>query len=200
MQLFELFDTALSYHIEQSSGRMGGFEATFKAGNVDYVVEIIPTIPRTAEGFEIIKRLLPKEAQHIFAKSPKEMTSEEEEKFFEVVDDYSELIETNFPSLWVSFTANYEKKTKRKKKRVKTDEITGTGNAVQVFSTVVSIVDEIFHRHEHVIEILFEGVTSAPSRVKLYNRLAKVLSRKYGFTLVSGAPGDYALVNTKLIQ
>lgn len=56
------------------------------------------------------------------------------------------------------------------------DTITGTGDAQKVFGTVIEIVKDYVGQHNPEI-ILFAAISSAPSRVKLYNTLANKVSK-----------------------
>ena len=78
-------------------------------------------------------------------------------------------IET-FDNVWeASFTTSFEHDTQSSYKQ---DQVTGTGNAIAVFSTVIDIINEAVAQ-KNIQHIYFSAMTTEPSRVKLYNRLAK---------------------------
>ena len=58
------------------------------------------------------------------------------------------------------------------------DEITGTGNAYKVFSTVLDIIKK--HKRKVGVPILAQSKGDVPSRVKLYSRMFdKIASHKW---------------------
>lgn len=78
---------------------------------------------------------------------------------------------------------------------------TGTGDEVRVFATVIDIVRDFVKNH-HVIALTFAAADKEPSRVKLYNRMAKNASRVFPsekFKFKDGKGGDaaerYMLIN-----
>jgi hypothetical protein len=58
--------------------------------------------------------------------------------------------------------------------------ITNTGDSVRIFSTVAKIVEE-FIKERQPEKIQFSSKTKEPTRIKLYNMLAKKLADKYGY-------------------
>lgn len=52
---------------------------------------------------------------------------------------------------------------------------TGTGDELQVFSTVINVIRE-YMRRSPTRKIVFAAKTSEPSRVRLYDRMARTLS------------------------
>jgi len=62
-------------------------------------------------------------------------------------------------------------------------DITGTGNAATVFSTVAAIIKEHFRRHKNTVEA-YIFTAKEPSRRKLYKRLAGMMKSKLRFSKV----------------
>lgn len=58
--------------------------------------------------------------------------------------------------------------------------ITGTGDELLIFSTVLKIIDK-FIKEKNYPNISFSA--EEPSRKKLYDRMIKILSSKYGYKL-----------------
>ena len=63
------------------------------------------------------------------------------------------------------------------------DRITGSGNAIAVFSTVIDIIETMVSNHS-IENIYFTSETSEPSRIKLYDRMAKHFSNKAGWRYI----------------
>ena len=57
------------------------------------------------------------------------------------------------------------------------DHITGTGNAIAVFSTVIAIIQDAINRN-HITNLHFSADNSEPSRVKLYDRMSKYFAKQ----------------------
>ena len=62
-------------------------------------------------------------------------------------------------------------------------ELTGGGNAINIFNAVLKSVDQYMQKFEHPYQITFSADNDEPSRIKLYTRLAKRLSTSYGYEL-----------------
>lgn len=61
-------------------------------------------------------------------------------------------------------------------------ELTGGGHALEIFATIGKMFDDYVNMvHPEVLR--FSADATEPSRVKLYNRIAKGISQKYGYTL-----------------
>lgn len=61
-------------------------------------------------------------------------------------------------------------------------ELTGGGHALEIFSTIGKMFDEYLTNVSPEV-LRFSADGKEPSRVKLYNRLATGLAKKYGYTL-----------------
>ena len=59
--------------------------------------------------------------------------------------------------------------------------ITGKGDAFRVFATVIEGIKDIVSRGKTLNVIRFDSFKDLPTRVRLYDRLVKVLARKIGF-------------------
>ena len=75
--------------------------------------------------------------------------------------------------------------------------ISGTGNAYLVLSTVMSIIQEVVQK-TNPVELWFSA--SEPSRRKLYDRIVSALIHKTNFVNVSEHSGNYVLVNMSVIN
>jgi hypothetical protein len=62
----------------------------------------------------------------------------------------------------------------------KSEEILGTGDSIEVFSTVVAIINHLVTAKGDWPSFTFLAVNQEPSRVKLYKRIAKAMLSKYG--------------------
>lgn len=60
--------------------------------------------------------------------------------------------------------------------------ITGTGNAATVFSTMKVFVDQFIQKYSPV-SFKFSAQLKEPSKIKVYNIFAKLLKKKYGYSL-----------------
>lgn len=70
------------------------------------------------------------------------------------------------------------------------EEVSGEGDEFKIFSTVVDIIKDFIEENKPT-KIRFEAKES--SRIKLYNRLAKVLGSKFGYK-AKKTGGKYILV------
>lgn len=60
---------------------------------------------------------------------------------------------------------------------------TGDQNAFQVFATVAAILQEILAKHDGKVVIKFSADNDEPSRVKLYERFARMIAKKIDGTV-----------------
>jgi len=60
--------------------------------------------------------------------------------------------------------------------------LTGTGNAAEVFAGVKKCMDKFMRIHDP-LAFYFSADSREPSRVKLYNRMSKMLAKKYDYNL-----------------
>lgn len=61
--------------------------------------------------------------------------------------------------------------------KMSTMSATGTGDAFRVFATVAHTTKQYVKKIPNVVEVNFSGATKEPARIKLYDSLAKVISR-----------------------
>jgi hypothetical protein len=187
MLLNELYDQPLPYDLQQQDGE---YEGSFEVEGIEYGVEIMKVMPRSDIGLQFILRQLPKEIQSNVSWSGEgEMDDDAQDQLQEIIDEYGDELIEKYPSFWVHFHAETDRGSE--------DKITGTGNAIKVFSTVVEMVMQVVKANPNTLEIMFESVTSEPSRMKLYDRLVKIFAKKTGFVNRS-TPGAYVLVNGNL--
>jgi hypothetical protein len=59
-----------------------------------------------------------------------------------------------------------------------TSDITGTGNALLVFSTVIEIINHFISTRNGLDSISFSAHQNEPTRIKLYNRMAQYYAKK----------------------
>lgn len=125
-----------------------GFEAFFTVGDLNYRVALVDAEPESEE----TRRFL-----HL--------------KFGKIdPETYYERVITQYPVLEVNFRIIKEEGTDF--------ELSGTGNEVVVFSTVLAILQEV-DRKLHPIELQFSA--KEPSRKKLYDRMVRILAQKFGY-------------------
>lgn len=73
--------------------------------------------------------------------------------------------------------------------------ISGEGHAIEIFSTVAKMFDE-FLMSTHPLHIHFSANANEQSRIKLYDRFSKLISKKYGYILsknITNIEVDYEL-------
>lgn len=125
-----------------------GLEAFFAVGGLNYRVALVDSEPESEE----TRRFL-----HL--------------KFGKIdPETYYERVITQYPILEVNFRIIKEEGTDF--------ELSGTGNEVVVFSTVLAIMQEV-DRKLHPIELQFSA--KEPSRKRLYDRMVRVLAQKFGY-------------------
>jgi hypothetical protein len=52
------------------------------------------------------------------------------------------------------------------------DQITGTGNSIRVFSTILAVLKDAIKRNPDYSKVIFSAKETEPSRIKLYSRFA----------------------------
>jgi len=74
---------------------------------------------------------------------------------------------------------------------IKTNKITGSGNELLVFATVLDIIDKASQKH-NINNITFGASNNEPSRVKLYKRLMKRLSKNWSIIPPAAVSAQYS--------
>ena len=67
-------------------------------------------------------------------------------------------------------------------------ELTGSGHAIEIFSTVAKMFAEYMENHSPEM-IVFSSDIDEPSRIKFYNRLAKTIAQKYNYSVLTQNTG-----------
>lgn len=75
-----------------------------------------------------------------------------------------------------------------------TEEITGTGDEIEIFSTVLDIIKKSIKKHDPTL-IAFGA--HEKSRQSLYDKMIKFMQRKFNYKLLDNAPVMFPLGNSK---
>jgi hypothetical protein len=168
-------------------GGEGMYTAHFELGDMLYTVEISSgNLPQSKPGKAFLRKQF---ASDKTSKKWFKKNSEDDDTLYDKMYDAAE----QFPSIMIDFH------TQEKGGGMSTDRITNTGGEIKVFATVVNIVKRIV-QEVNPLEIYFEASRkkTEPSRVKLYDRLAKTLSVKFGYQQLPAKEfGGYILINKK---
>jgi len=185
MRLNEIFDNPVPYELEATE-RVS--LAKFEVGDMAYTVEITTGNPPNSK----------QARDYVKSQFPDDPTTKKwfEDAAYDDDDIYDKMFQASmqFPSIMIDFY------TAPKQGGMTTDKITGTGGEIKVFATVIDVVKRVVEKVKPV-EIYFEASrkNTEHSRVKLYDRLAKTLSTKAGYTLLPPKEfGGYTLVNNKI--